>query len=66
MSDIAKKELKDLNVSNISNDIDQVINDHNVDAIFIASPTFTHDEIIRKIIMTKKKYIFCEKPLNKD
>tara|TARA_X000001036_G_scaffold345740_1_gene325566 strand:- start:97 stop:1035 length:939 start_codon:yes stop_codon:yes gene_type:complete len=41
---------------------DDLINDKNIDAIYIATLNNTHVELIKKIIGAKKK-ILCEKPL---
>lgn len=42
---------------------DEIIDDENVDAIFVCSPTSTHAEIIEKAAKNSK-HIFCEKPIS--
>lgn len=64
MKDKTKKELIKLDVKNIFLNENDVINHKDVEAIFIASPTFTHIELIRKIININNKPIFCEKPIS--
>ncbi|KAL6261254.1 uncharacterized protein LOC105424859 [Pogonomyrmex barbatus] len=41
---------------------DKVFKDPNVDAVIVASPTFTHEDIIIKALQAKKA-VFCEKPV---
>src|SRR5438309_2134667 len=43
-------------------DYDEILEDPEVDAVVIASPTATHYSLIRKAIMAGK-HILCEKPL---
>ena len=59
-------ELEQMGIPFISKDIDAVINHKDVDAIIIGTPTFTHVDLIKKIIKSSKKPIFCEKPLSLD
>ena len=47
---------------NIDNDI---FNNKNIDAVFISSSTNTHLKLILKAI-NKKKFVFCEKPIDLD
>ncbi|XP_034190565.2 inositol 2-dehydrogenase [Osmia lignaria lignaria] len=44
---------------------DKVYNDPNVDAVIVASPTYTHETIVRKALEAKKA-VFCEKPVAED
>ncbi|KYQ50506.1 putative oxidoreductase yrbE [Trachymyrmex zeteki] len=44
---------------------DKVFKDPNVDAIFVASPTYTHEDIVIKALEAKKA-VFCEKPIAED
>ncbi|CAK9826816.1 Uncharacterized oxidoreductase YrbE [Anthophora retusa] len=44
---------------------DRVYNDPNVDAVIVASPTYTHETIVRSALETKKA-VFCEKPVAGD
>ncbi|CAM6128803.1 unnamed protein product [Calypogeia fissa] len=47
-----------------SDSADEIYNDPNVDAIFVCTPTLTHEEIVLKGL-AKGKAIFCEKPFAK-
>ncbi|KYM86770.1 putative oxidoreductase yrbE [Atta colombica] len=44
---------------------DKVFKDPNVDAVFVASPTYTHEGIVIKALEAKKA-VFCEKPIAED
>ncbi|XP_050493041.1 inositol 2-dehydrogenase-like [Bombus huntii] len=48
-----------------SKQADKVYNDPNVDAVVVASPTYTHEDIVRKALEAKKA-VFCEKPIAED
>lgn len=48
-----------------SKQADKVYNDPNVDAVVVASPTFTHEGIVRRALEAKKA-VFCEKPIAED
>ncbi|KAF3422164.1 hypothetical protein E2986_04925 [Frieseomelitta varia] len=48
-----------------SKQTDRVYNDPNVDAVVVASPTFTHEGIVRRALEAKKA-VFCEKPIAED
>nr|XP_012235426.1 PREDICTED: uncharacterized oxidoreductase C26H5.09c-like [Linepithema humile] len=41
---------------------DKVFKDPNVDAVIVASPTYTHENIVIKALEAKKA-VFCEKPI---
>ncbi|XP_070157179.1 inositol 2-dehydrogenase [Polyergus mexicanus] len=41
---------------------DKVFQDSNVDAVVVASPTYTHENIVIKALKAKKA-VFCEKPI---
>ncbi|EFN75356.1 uncharacterized protein LOC105191414 [Harpegnathos saltator] len=41
---------------------DRVYKDLNVDAVIVASPTFTHEDIVTKALEARKA-VFCEKPI---
>ncbi|XP_011869045.1 PREDICTED: uncharacterized protein LOC105562651 [Vollenhovia emeryi] len=41
---------------------DKIFKDPNVDAVVVASPTFTHEDIVIKALEAKKA-VFCEKPI---
>lgn len=47
-----------------SKNADKVYADPNIDAVVVASPTFTHEEIVTKALKAKKA-VFCEKPIAK-
>jgi len=67
ISDLNCENMEDwINKSNIENktkDHMDIINDPDVDAILICSPTDTHLEII-KAACKQGKHIFCEKPIS--
>ncbi|XP_076640133.1 inositol 2-dehydrogenase [Colletes latitarsis] len=44
---------------------DRVHNDPNVDAVVVASPTYTHEAIVKSALEAKKA-VFCEKPVAED
>ncbi|XP_067006624.2 uncharacterized oxidoreductase YrbE [Anabrus simplex] len=44
---------------------DKVFSDERVDAVIVASPTYTHEEIVRKALESRKA-VFCEKPIAGD
>ncbi|XP_076757842.1 myo-inositol 2-dehydrogenase [Xylocopa sonorina] len=48
-----------------SKQADKVYNDPSVDAVIVASPTFTHEGIVRRALEAKKA-VFCEKPIAED
>ncbi|XP_017761639.1 PREDICTED: inositol 2-dehydrogenase-like [Eufriesea mexicana] len=48
-----------------SKQADKVYNDSNVDAVIVATPTYTHEVIVRKALEGKKA-VFCEKPIAED
>lgn len=45
-----------------SKQADKVYNDANVDAVVVASPTYTHQTIVSRALEAKKA-VFCEKPI---
>ncbi|PBC29648.1 oxidoreductase yrbE [Apis cerana cerana] len=45
-----------------SKQANKVFNDPNVDAVIVASPTYTHETIVTKSLKAKKA-VFCEKPI---
>lgn len=45
-----------------SRQADKVFKDPNVDAVVVASPTYTHEDIVIKALEAKKA-VFCEKPI---
>lgn len=54
---------KDLGIPNLVTDPEEMMNDGDIDAVFICSPTDTHVEMIEKAAMAGK-HIFCEKPIS--
>ncbi|XP_025834714.1 uncharacterized protein LOC108737758 [Agrilus planipennis] len=48
-----------------STNASQVFNDENVDAVVVASPTHTHEQIVTQAL-DHKKAVFCEKPVAED
>ncbi|XP_067006618.2 uncharacterized oxidoreductase YrbE [Anabrus simplex] len=44
---------------------DKVFSDERVVAVIVASPTYTHEEIVRKALESRKA-VFCEKPIAED
>ncbi|XP_006618491.1 uncharacterized protein LOC102675776 [Apis dorsata] len=45
-----------------SKQANKVFNDPNIDAVIVASPTYTHETIVTKSLEAKKA-VFCEKPI---
>lgn len=66
VSDIHTEPLVDwaasIGVARITNDYKEVLEDDEIDAVFICSPTNTHTSLI-KAAARAKKHIFCEKPI---
>jgi len=56
------KNAKELDVNKIYTDYNDLINDENIDAIVIATPTILHRDIAVKAA-NKGKHILCEKPM---
>ena len=50
-------------VEQITKNYDDILDDSEIDAVFICSPTSTHIELIKKAAI-KGKHIFCEKPIS--
>lgn len=67
ISDISGKPLTDwakgIGIEQIVTNNDEIINDEEIDAIFVCSPTDTHADIILAAVK-KGKHIFCEKPIS--
>jgi myo-inositol 2-dehydrogenase/D-chiro-inositol 1-dehydrogenase len=63
--DMVKEWAKNLKIEKIVADPQIAINDRNVDAVIICSPTDTHADLIVKASEAGKD-IFCEKPIDKD
>ena len=56
-----KKQTQLLHVLNSKDNIDEILNNFDVDYVFVCTPTDTHFEIVKKCINNHKN-IFCEKP----
>lgn len=54
---------KQRNIEHITNEPMDIIQDPEIDAVLICSPTTTHMELI-KVAARAKKHIFCEKPIS--
>jgi len=54
---------QDLGIKNITKDYKDVINDPEIDVVFICSPTNTHAQYIKEA-SDAGKHIFCEKPID--
>lgn len=67
VSDVFIDQLEDWfqssGVENMTKDYRTIINDPEIDAIFICSPTDTHTSIIKEAA-NSGKHIFCEKPIS--
>lgn len=67
VSDVFEEELNKVanqfNINKIDTDYKKIINDPDVDAVVICSPTDTHTEVI-EAAAAAGKHIFCEKPVD--
>ncbi|GKV65852.1 MULTISPECIES: inositol 2-dehydrogenase [unclassified Sporosarcina] len=67
ISDIFLDSMKDwaeeLGIEQIVADYKDIIEDEEIDAVFVCSPTSTHAGIIKEAA-SKGKHIFCEKPIS--
>ncbi|MGR3766012.1 inositol 2-dehydrogenase [Rossellomorea sp. NS-SX7] len=67
VSDIQSDTLDDwaasLGITKTTNDYRKLLEDDEIDAVFICSPTNTHTSIIKEAARAKK-HIFCEKPIS--
>ncbi|MCX5773117.1 MAG: inositol 2-dehydrogenase [Fusobacteria bacterium] len=61
----AKKYVESLNGLHFTQNIDDIFNDKEIEAVLICSSTDTHVEYIIKAA-NAKKHIFCEKPVDHD
>ena len=53
---------RETGVRRLSSDYRQTIAEHSVDAVIVATPNFTHREIVLAAVAAKK-HVMCEKPL---
>ena len=60
-----EKWAKDLGIENLYKNVEDIINDESIDAVYICTPTDTHSDLIIKCAL-KGKAIFCEKPVDLD
>lgn len=65
LNDEMKAWAEELGISEISNDPMRVINNKDVDAVFICSSTDSHAELMIEAAKSGK-HIFCEKPIHTD
>ena len=67
VADVLVDNIKDwalgLGIKKISKDYKDIINDPEIDVVFICSPTNTHAQFIKEASKTGK-HIFCEKPID--
>lgn len=61
--DHAKEWAKGLGIKHLYESYENIINDNEIDAILVCSPTNTHAEIMIEAAK-KGKHIFCEKPIS--
>lgn len=61
--DNAKQWAAQIGIENVFTDYMDILNDDEIDAIFICTPTDTHVPII-KVAAQNGKHIFCEKPIS--
>ena len=59
---LAKRFAKKYDINNFTNSSDEIIEDSNINCIYIACPPYKHFEYIKKSSINKKQ-ILCEKPL---
>lgn len=65
LSDDARKWIADLGIEVVTDSYKDLLDDKEIDAIVICSPTDTHSEMIRASVKAGKD-VFCEKPLDLD
>ena len=65
MNDESEAFMKELGVKNIGKDYKDIINDPEIDAVIICSPTTTHSQYSMEAARAGK-HIFCEKPVDMD
>jgi myo-inositol 2-dehydrogenase/D-chiro-inositol 1-dehydrogenase len=65
LTDEAAALMKSLGVENVTKDYKQVINDPEIEAVFICSSTDTHSPISQEA-SNAGKHVFCEKPVDLD
>lgn len=65
LTDDAKQWAKEIGVTKIFTDPEEIFKDSDIDAVLICSSTDTHAEFLMKAAAAKK-HIFCEKPIDLD
>ncbi len=65
MADKSKEWLKGFGITNIYTDYKKIIEDPDIDAVFVCSSTDTHSQISYEAIKAGK-HVFCEKPIDYD
>ncbi len=63
LNDEAEKFMKNLGVKKLTKDYKEIINDRDIDAVLICSPTNTHSQYSIEAAQAGK-HIFCEKPVD--
>ncbi|NGP46104.1 inositol 2-dehydrogenase [Bacillaceae bacterium SIJ1] len=63
VSDVFADQMGDLGVERMTKDYQEIIQDPEIQVIFICSPTDTHTTIIKEAARAGK-HIFCEKPIS--
>jgi myo-inositol 2-dehydrogenase/D-chiro-inositol 1-dehydrogenase len=56
---------KSMGITNLYKDVNEIINDNSIDAVYICTPTDTHADLIIQAALNGKA-IFCEKPVDLD
>ena len=58
---LATERAKEFNIKDVYSDYKELLNDDDIDAVVIATPTFTHKSIVIDALK-KGKHVLCEKP----
>ena len=59
--ELAKKRAEEYKIETVYSDYHEILNDKEIDAVSIATPTFTHKQMLIEAIESGK-HILCEKP----
>ncbi|RBW69280.1 inositol 2-dehydrogenase [Bacillus taeanensis] len=62
-ADNAREWAAQIGIPHVTTDYQEILNDSDIDAVFICSPTNTHAPIIKEAAKAGK-HIFCEKPVS--
>ena len=62
-ADSAREWASKIGIEHVVTDYEEILNDNEIEAIFICSPTDTHVPIIKRAA-EEGKHIFCEKPVS--